>query len=126
MPNTKPEEKTKLVQPVSPATAPEPQNQDYPSNIPQVAGGANANIPSVLNPSQPKDSEFKGNYKKTDSGEPYALAVVSDDALGRTHKAKNSLHYWEGTAQEFKNQFDVSENDKRVQTGDADKGDQEK
>lgn len=110
--------KTKMVQP-TPAPGAQPQEAkptQFPSNIPTVESD-DANIPQVNGPTQPDYSKFSGSYKKDDDGLVYALAVVNDDPLGRTHKALNSLRFWEGTAREFRDQFQVSENDKRVQDG---------
>lgn len=101
--------------PFAAPVAPAPVAQEYPPNIPKVEATASSNIPSALYPAQPADKDFnKGVYTQISSGEEFALAVVDNDPLGRTHKAKNSLHYWEGTAAEFRQQFDVKDNDKNA------------
>lgn len=105
--------KTKMVTPpaAAPAPAPTPRPQEYPSNIPKVEGkDAFTGLPEAGG-GYPPDSEFKGSYKKKSDGESYALAKVLDDPQGRTHKLKNTLHSWEGTEAEFKDQFDVDEKD---------------
>lgn len=61
----------------------------------------------------PKHEDFKGKYVRSSDGETYALAVVPGDINGRTHKAMNSEHYWEGTYEQFKKEF--------IEEGDDDK-----
>ena len=51
-------------------------------------------------------TEYSGVYINNADGEPYGLAVVEDEPHGKTHFAKNSLHFWNGTKQEFKEQFE--------------------
>jgi hypothetical protein len=85
-------------------------------NIPQIEGSP-LDLPGAA--SRPPVSEFSGTYTKIDDKEDYALAVVEDDPMGRTHKALNSLHYWEGTREQFRAAFDVSDNDKRAPKDDS-------
>lgn len=66
-------------------------------------------VPSTKNEPalvQPKEKDYKGSYVKTDDGEEYGLAVVESDPLGKTHKLRNEEHFWEGTKDEFKAQFE--------------------
>lgn len=51
-------------------------------------------------------TNYSGVYINAADGEPYGLAVVEDEPSGRTHFAKNSVHFWNGTKEEFKAQFD--------------------
>jgi hypothetical protein len=105
--------KTAMVQPMAPAPA------AFPSNIPKVEG--KSNLPQVSD-GTPKDEDYSGSYTKIDDGEEYALAVVADAAMNRTHFAKNSVHSWNGTKEEFRTQFDVKDSDKRApKDKDADK-----
>jgi hypothetical protein len=53
-----------------------------------------------------KNADFKGRYKSKADGEVYALAIVKDDPRKRTHKLKNTVHFWEGSEEEFRAQFD--------------------
>ncbi len=50
--------------------------------------------------------KYSGVYIKSDDGEPYALAVVKDAPGGRTHFAKNNIHFWNGTETDFRLLFD--------------------
>lgn len=106
--------KTAMVQPIShpaPLVADPGSELKGEKNIPQVEGTA-LDVPGAA--SRPAVSEFSGTYTKVDDGEDYALAVVDNDPMGRTHHALNSLHYWAGTKDQFRAQFDVKDNDKRV------------
>jgi hypothetical protein len=56
---------------------------------------------------KPKDlGDFKGSYKHKLYKDPFSLKVVEDDTHGRTHHLKNNDHYWAGTEEEFKAQFE--------------------
>jgi hypothetical protein len=107
--------KTAMVQPAAlppnQEAAAKAQIANLPPNIPRV-DPKTSNLPQVQ--SFPPDSEFSGAYTKISDGEDYALAVVENDPLERSHKAKNSVHTWEGTKSEFRDQFDVKDNDKRA------------
>jgi hypothetical protein len=72
----------------------------FPSNIPVAKERPPAGA-SV----RPPYSEYEGEYTRASDGEVYALAVVESDPLERTHKAMNTLHYWEGTEAQFKKEF---------------------
>lgn len=72
------------------------------STLPQVEAKSLPVVPGSALP----DGAYSGVYINNQDGEPYALAVVRDDPEGKTHKAKNNVHFWEGTAQEFKDRFD--------------------
>lgn len=71
------------------------------SNLPHVDP---PEIPSVPGDA-PKDEEYTDGLATKD-GEDYAVAIVEDAPNGRTHFAKNTLHFWNGTAEEFKAQFE--------------------
>ncbi len=45
-------------------------------------------------------------YENLRDGELYALEIVEGDPHGKTHKARNEAHFWEGTMAEFKASFD--------------------
>jgi hypothetical protein len=67
-----------------------------------------SNIPVVQPPgatTRPKLEDYEGKYTRISDGEVYALAVVEADPLGRTHKAINTLHFWEGTKSQFEKAF---------------------
>ena len=56
---------------------------------------------------QPDDSAYThGTYRNREDGELYALAIDEDDPLGRTHKLKNTTHFFEGDGDEFRARFD--------------------
>jgi hypothetical protein len=56
---------------------------------------------------EPTDlDEYEGEYVQTSTGETYGLKVVENDPHGRTHHAKNVDHFWSGTEDEFKLQFE--------------------
>jgi hypothetical protein len=38
--------------------------------------------------------------------EPYKLKIIEDDPHGQTHHLKNQEHFWSGTAEQFKAQFE--------------------
>jgi len=73
---------------------PEPR---FPDNIPVVEPK-----PGTVHPDL---EDYKGKYTRKSDGEVYALAVVEDDPNGRTHKAINNVHYWEGTEHQFAMEF---------------------
>jgi len=54
----------------------------------------------------PKPEDYKGSYTQNGTGEEFGLAVVESDPLGKTHKLRNDEHFWEGTKDEFKAQFE--------------------
>lgn len=74
-----------------------------PKNIPrapqaQSLGGAE--------PTPPMDKFTEGTFVRKSDGEEYALAVVPMNPLnGRTHRAMNTAHYWEGTEEQFVKAF---------------------
>jgi hypothetical protein len=59
-------------------------------------------------PSQkPTDlDEYEGSFIYTATGEEFGLKKVEDDPHERTHHLKNEHHYWEGTEDEFKKDFE--------------------
>jgi hypothetical protein len=55
----------------------------------------------------PEDlDQYEGEYKQLSNGEIFGLKEVPDDDHGRTHHLKNKNHFWAGTADEFRNQFE--------------------
>jgi hypothetical protein len=78
----------------------------------EAASNAASGIPNVekKEPVLPSESlvptEYKGIYVNSENGEPYGLAVVENEPSGKTHFCKNSVHFWQGTKEEFKAQFD--------------------
>lgn len=53
----------------------------------------------------PKDEDYTDGIYVSD-GEQFAVCIVKDHPSGRTHFAKNSRHFWNGTEAEFKAKFD--------------------
>jgi hypothetical protein len=41
-----------------------------------------------------------------EEAEAYSLKIVKDDPHGQTHQAINQEHFWSGTAEQFKEQFE--------------------
>ena len=70
----------------------------FPSNIPVVEPEKASGVAGSI---RPAIKDYKGKYTRASDGEVYALAVVESDPLGRTHKAMNSAHSWEGTERQF-------------------------
>jgi len=70
--------------------------------IPQVE----AKEPSVPVGESTADLKYSGVWTNNEDGEPYGLCVVQDAPDGRTHFAKNSVHFWNGSATDFKLKFD--------------------
>lgn len=54
---------------------------------------------------QPELDEYDDIYIRKSDGEKYALAISPNDIMGRTHKAQNTKHYWEGTEPQFRDAF---------------------
>lgn len=86
---------------VDPKTGNVDQSQPIVRNNPVVASAKNE-----VNVTQPDPNDYKGKFLKESDGEVYGLCVVENDPLGRTHKARNDEHFWEGTKAEFKEQFE--------------------
>lgn len=67
-------------------------------------------LPQPLAIEAPGDNEFhRGLYVMREghhAGEQFALAIHDEDLYGKTHSLKNSLHFWQGTAEEFRTNFD--------------------
>ncbi len=90
-----------------------------PSETPEAKSGGKAiaipkvepkPIPDEVSPELPKDEDYThGLFVKLtgqDAGEQFAVAVHPEDSYGRTHTAKNSLHFWQGNAAQFREHFD--------------------
>lgn len=93
--------------PMTPAAIASPQpRQPMPGNIPVVKSALPANIPRAPG-ALPDLKDYKGEYTK-DDGEVYALATVPEDQAidHKTHFAMNTEHFWNGTQQQFKEQFE--------------------
>ncbi len=52
------------------------------------------------------DSAFSGLYFCEKDGEHYALCIHEPDGYQRTHTAKNTVHFWQGTKTEFRALFE--------------------
>jgi hypothetical protein len=78
-----------------------------PSFLPQVEEKP---LPQPLAIEAPGDNEFhRGLYVMREghhAGEQFALAIHEPDLYGKTHSLKNSIHFWQGTAEDFRNAFD--------------------
>lgn len=60
----------------------------------------------VTESNAPTDDKFtEGTFIHAGQQEPYALATHEPDAYGRTHSLKNTLHFWQGTKEEFNKFF---------------------
>ncbi len=94
---------TELTQP------PEPLPPLIPSPLPIIKKEEDAPSARQLGDA-PREEEYSGLFVHIHDdpmkGEEFALAVVSDDPRGRTHFARNSIHMWNGTEEEFKLQFE--------------------
>jgi hypothetical protein len=52
--------------------------------------------------------DFNGGkgHIHTATGEEYGLKIVKDDPRGKTHKLKNETHYFSGTEDDYKKNFE--------------------
>ena len=101
----KPEETPKGLTPSEIASPKEPGAK--PANIPVAVATPEAKNPRY--PGQPpEDEKYKGEYLNSEDGEIYALHIADvkdcDETL-RTHHLKNTLHYWNGTEEDFRRIF---------------------
>jgi len=87
--------------PAAPPVAPAPTPP--PPNIPKAPPEGHENPDAV-----PPLDEFEGKFVRDSDGEQYALAIRENHILGRTHVAKNTVHTWEGTEEEFNKVFKKS------------------
>jgi len=89
------------------AIAAQKERAEVPSNIPKVSS---QKIELPVEPgTPPSDDRYKGLYKNSIDGELYAVCIVdkSDARDGdKTHFAKNSEHFWNGTLAQFKDVFE--------------------
>lgn len=81
---------------------PKPAVTDWPDNIPVAQESVSTGTAGSV---RPKLEDYDGEYIRKSDGETYALAVVEDDPSGKTHNAINTLHFWEGTEEQFKVEF---------------------
>lgn len=78
------------------------------SPIPQVE--AVPEVSNVSNGGAPADEDYTDgvfvmNAKATWPNEEFALCIHEPDTYGKTHSAKNSLHFWQGNEAEFDSMF---------------------
>lgn len=53
-----------------------------------------------------KPKKMRGKYKRKSDGELYELTISPPNAItGRTHKAVNEIHTWEGVSMDFARDF---------------------
>jgi len=60
----------------------------------------------IAQPSASDLDEYKDGTFKNSAGEEFKLKIVEDAEDGRTHKLKNNEHFWEGTKEQFKAEFE--------------------
>lgn len=87
----------------TPNTPHKPDDNELPKNIPVIEKKDGPSGSVRLNPEDFDDGVYVS--KSMYAGEEFALGIAPDDRLGRTHKAMNNTHYWEGTESEFRNSF---------------------
>lgn len=88
-------------------------NLDDEHKATEATAASTAGLPEVDEPlpigelveELPPASAYKGRYRQKKDQRVYALAVVDDFLRGRTHKARNTRYFWEGTKAEFEAQF---------------------
>jgi len=87
------------------------KNAGFPPNIP--AGEADKGVAGSALP--PAEDFTEGEYQNGGmyAGETFALSIVEDDRLGRTHKCLNTTHYWEGDEAAFRKEF-LTKDGKRI------------
>jgi hypothetical protein len=73
------------------------------SPIPQVELAVNPET-GIDAGASPKDEDFTDGIFEMD-GEKYALCIHDEDHYGRTHSCKNSVHFWQGSKEEFNASF---------------------
>lgn len=79
---------------------PEAQNEHAP--IEEISETESANAAIVSN----KPKKYKEKFKRKSDGELYELTVSVPHPLhGRTHKAVNEVHTWEGESLDFAHAF---------------------
>lgn len=94
------------------ATAIQPPSPLPPKTVSQIPYVKPADSPDFINPAQPLDHEYtEGIFIKNDGaakGEEFALCVSEPDSYHYhcTHFLKNTVHFWSGTKEQFKQQFD--------------------
>lgn len=62
-------------------------------------------LPAPVQPGEVMPEKYSGIYINKNDGEPYGKAVIADEPNGRTHFAKNTVHFWNGTEEEFNQTF---------------------
>ncbi|MBE2180897.1 MAG: hypothetical protein IAE97_10530 [Chthoniobacterales bacterium] len=73
--------------------------------IPQV-NPVKIELPDDPRANPPPDETFThGTWINRKDGLPYVLAVHEPDGYFRTHSAKNSAYFWQGSEDEFHAQF---------------------
>jgi len=78
------------------------------SPIPQVE--ARPEVSTVVSGGAPADEDYAGGIFTMTAGawigEDFALCIHAPDTYERTHSLKNSLHFWQGKAEEFRKTFE--------------------
>lgn len=54
----------------------------------------------------PDLKDYKGSYTHASYPDKFGLKVMEDDPHGKTHHLKSVDHFWSGTEDEFKQQFE--------------------
>lgn len=62
-------------------------------------------LPAPAQAGEKIPEKYSGTYINSVDGEPYGMAVIDDEPHGRTHFAKNTVHFWQGTKEEFNQIF---------------------
>jgi hypothetical protein len=53
----------------------------------------------------PDDRFVNGIWIRESDGEEYALCIHKEDGYGQTHTARNTVHQWQGRAEQFNAAF---------------------
>jgi len=92
--------------PSDPTVAPEEAEE---LTTDELSAGAAARADGVVSREVPQDlEEYKGQYRYLPTGEIFGLKILptADVRANKTHLAKSPLKFWDGTAEEFRAQFD--------------------
>lgn len=90
---------------VAEIAAPKPPGE-MPKNIPKIELPKAEDVRYIGQP--PPNEVYKGSYRQLSTGHLFALAVAKpqDVENGKTHFLKNNVYSWNGTALEFREQFE--------------------
>ena len=86
-----------------PSATPEARSAGKAVEIPKVTVSDRA---EVICPNPPSDEDFTSLATRVSDGLKYAVSVHPPDTYNKTHTAKNSANFWQGTDAEFRAQFD--------------------